>query len=315
VRHSTSAWLRLPVLAAVIVIAVSCSLSLRGAANPGGTFGTPTPTSSSGAPRVQIVSPATGSSASVGQSIDVDVRGNDPFAVGVGRLELFVDNKSVDRVVVSGGAARPDFAAILSWVPLAPGTFTLSAFAYRPDGTASAPAEVIVIVTGQAIQSETPTPEPTPTPTPSPSGSQVPTVTLSPSPKPTPTPTPQPIGVHVEVWVETTDIPPWTVGERATLLVHIQNQGAYAVPYIKVSASLAGSSDRGRTGSLSPGQSTTLSLSLTPQQAGDGKRLLVQGRLPPGYVDTSPQTNSLVWEDQVSVAPGATPEPTPTPTP
>jgi Big-like domain-containing protein len=315
VRHSTSAWLRLPALPVLIVAVVGCTLSLRGAANPGGTFGTPTPLTAGGPPRVEIASPATGSSGSVGHSIDVDVRGSDPYPFGVGRLELFIDDKLVDRVVVGGGAARQDFAAILSWVPLGPGTYTLSAYAYRLDGAVSDPAEVIVIVTGQAIASETPSPEPTLTPTPSPSGSQIPTVTLSPSPKPTPTPTPVPIGIHVEVWVEPAEMPAWTVGERGTLVVHVQNQGGYPVPYIRVSASLAGSADRGRTGALAPGQSTTLKLSLTPQSAGDAKRLLVEGRIPQGYFDLLPGLNSLVWQMQVVVSGGATPEPTPTGSP
>ena len=305
----------MPALGVLIVAVVGCSLSLRGVANPGGTFGTPTPLTAGGPPQVEIASPPTGSSGSVGHSIDVDIRGSDPFPIGVGRLELFVDDKLVDRVLVGGGAARQDFAAVLSWVPLGPGTYTLSAYSYRLNGAASDPAAVIVIVTGQAIASETPSPEPTATPTPSPFGSQVPTVTLSPSPKPTPTPTPVPIGIHVEVWVEPAELPAWTVGERATLIVHVQNQGAFAVPYIRVSASLAGSADRGRTGGLAPGQSTTLNLSLTPESAGDAKKLLVEGRIPPGYVDILPGQNSLVWQSQVVVSSGATPEPSPTGSP
>jgi len=312
--HSTSAWLRLPALGATLVIAVGCALSLRGAANPGGSFGTPSPTAVGGVPRVEIASPQTGSSGNVGRSIDVDVRASDTSSIGISRLELFVDGKVVDRVMVGGGATRPNFAATLSWIPLGPGTFTLSALSYRPDGTASQPAEVIVIITGQAIQSQTPTPEPTPTPTPSPSGSQIPTVTLSPSPKPTPTPTPVPIGVHVEVWVEPAEMPLWTVGQRATLLVHVQNQGGYPVPYIRISSSLAGSADRGRTGAIGPGKTITLSLTLTPTKAGP-RTLLFLGQLPSGFVDTSPQTNSLTWQDTVVVSPCATPEPTPTASP
>ena len=314
-RQSTGTWFRLPVLGALIISVIGCSLSLRGASNPGGTFGTPTPFAAGGPPTVQIVSPPTGSSGNVGRSIDVDVRGADPFALGVGRLELFVDGTAVDRVVVGGGAARQDFAAVLSWIPLAPGTFTLSAFAYRLDGTSSAPAEVIVIVTGQAIETQTPTPEPTPTPQPTPSGSQIPTVTLSPSPRPTPTPTPAPIAVHVEVWVEPAEMPHWTVGSRSTLIVHVQNFGPYQVPFVRLSASLAGSADRGRSGGLNAGQSTTISLSLTPQQAGEARKLTVEGRLPAGYVDPNPQSNSLLWEAQVVVAPAATPEPSPSPSP
>jgi hypothetical protein len=313
VRETTGAWLRLPVLGALIISIIGCSLSLRGATNPGGTFGTPTPVAAGGRPAVDIVSPPTGSSGNVGGSIDVDVRGADPF--GVGRLELFVDGTPVDRVVVGGGAARQNFAAVLSWIPLAPGTFTLSAFAYRLDGTASAPAEVIVIVTGQPIATQTPTPEPTLTPVPTPTGSQIPTVTLSPSPKPTPTPTPAPIAANVDVWVELADMPQWTVGVRSTLIVHVQNLGPNPIPFVRISASLAGSADRGRTGGLSAGQTTTLSLSLRPEQAGDSRKLTVEGRLPAGYVDPSPQSNSLLWVAQVMVAPAATPEPSPSPSP
>jgi hypothetical protein len=315
VRESTGMWLRLPVLGALIISIIGCSLSLRGAVNPGGTFGTPTPLTAGGPPTVDIVSPPTGSSGNVGRSIDVDVRGADPFALGVGRLELFVDGTPVDRVVVGGGAARQNFAAVLSWIPLAPGTFTLSAVAYRLDGTASAPAEVIVIVTGQPIATQTPTPEPTLTPLPTPTGSQIPTVTLSPSPKPTPTPTPAPILANVDVWVEPADMPQWTVGVRSTLVVHVQNLGPNPVPFVRISASLAGSADRGRTGGLNAGQTTTISLSLRPEQAGDSRKLTVQGRLPNGYIDPNPQSNSLLWETPVAIAPAATPEPSPSPTP
>jgi hypothetical protein len=323
-RGSPLGWLKpLPAIALIVSLA-ACSLSLRGAAGPGGTFGTPTPAIAAGQPTVAIAAPATGTSAAVGQIIAVDVRAADPYPVGVARLELFAGDTLVDRVLAAGGAARRTFGAILEWMPQGPGSYVLSAYAYRADGTASAPASVVVIVTGEPLPSSSgvalPSVSPSGLPSPSvlPTGSEIPTVTLSPSPpatpRPTPSPTPAPIGVHIDVWVEPAELPAFTVGVKSTFVVHVQNIGANAISYVRLVAVLTGSEDKARTGPLAPGQATTISMSVTPTQD-DIHQLFVIGKLPAGYFDTDPNSNTLNWQYSVFVAAGATPPPSPSPSP
>jgi hypothetical protein len=307
-------WLRpLPLVGLTIV--VGCSLSLRGAGNPiGAPNGTPTPYVAGGPPTVVIASPATGTTGATGQTITFDVRGSDSWPVGVARLELFADETLVDRALTPGGANKTSFGAILDWTPIEPGSYQMSAIAYRADGTASPPAIVTLVITGAAIS---PLPSPTLVPlfTPSPSliptFSPIPTVAPTPTAKPTKAPTPPPVGVRIDVWVEDADLPDWTVGQSQALIVHVQNIGGAAVPYVRIVATLANSTDKVRTGSLIPGQETTVSVVLTPTIDGEQK-LSVVGKLPAGYFDSDPTQNSLVWQKVVSVNPAPTAPPPPT---
>lgn len=325
-RGSPPAWLTPVLLVALAGAVTSCSLSLRGGVNAIGVSSTsPTPFVAGGPPLVEIAWPQSGAAVEVGRTIDVDVRGSDPWPLGIARLELFAGDALVDRVIAAGGAGRASFGAILGWTPSAPGVVTLSAYAYRASGTASAAASISVNVSGDPLPA-TPTPAPLPTlpsfdPFASSSPTLIPTVTLSPSPaptptppptpKPTPSPTPAPIGVHIAVWVEyPAEVPEWTVGKRSGLTIHVQNIGQNPVSYVRVTAALAGDSGRARTGALAPGEMTTIVIELTPQIAGD-QLLAVQGSLPPGYFDTDPQGNTMAWEQSVLVSPAATAAPTP----
>ena len=314
-RRRAAAWSRAwgMVIAATCIVA-GCSLSLRGVGNPVGPFGTPTPFTAGGPPTVEIASPVNGSTRSTGDTIYFDVRGSDPWPVGIARLELFADTTLVARATTSGGANRLSFGALLEWTPLAPGQYAMTAFAYRADGTASPPAMIDLAITGSVI---TPTPQATATLfTPLPSLSAFPTLTPSPSPTPTLTPsaTPAPIPALIDVWVEESELPPWTVGVSSPLIVHVQNIGGTSVPDIRVLARLAGSRGTGRTGHLSPGQHKTLVIALTPESAGV-KKLSAEGTLPPGYYDWDPVRNTLLWEMNVIVSSGATDPPPPTATP
>jgi hypothetical protein len=306
----------LPLVGLTIVV-VGCSLSLRGAGNPiGAPNGTPTPFAAGGPPTVVIASPATGATGATGQTITFDVRGSDSWPVGVARLELFADETLVDRALTPGGANKASFGAILEWTPMAPGSYQLSAVAYRADGTASQPAVVTLLITGAVIS---PLPSATLVPLITPSASLIatfspiptapPTATPKPTPKPTKAPTPPPVGVRIDVWVDDADLPNWTVGQSQALIVHVQNIGGAAVPYVRIVATLANSTAKVRTGSLIPGQETTVSVVLTPEIAGQQK-LSVVGKLPAGYYDSDPAQNTLIWEKVVNISPAPTVPPT-----
>jgi hypothetical protein len=310
VREIRFSWLRLMVPVVLVAGVASCSLSLRGGSGPGVVVGTPTPIAAGGPPVVEIASPVDGTSAAVGQTVYVDARASDPWPLGIDRLELFANSDLVDRVVAAGGASRQSFGALLEWLPTAPGTFVLSVYAYRADGSVSAPASISMLVTGHALPTPTPPPSPTDSGLPFPTDSQVPTVTLSPSPPATPTPSPTPLIANVVVTIVPAELPDWTVGVTSQVTVHVLSFNA--VPYIRVTASLAGSTDKGRTGALTPQQETTITLSLTP--AKDGIQTLhIQGKLPAGYISQNPSL--LVYDYDVVVAPApATPTPTAGPT-
>lgn len=327
-RRPSTARLRPLLLVALMTSVTGCSLSLRGVGNPvGGPFATPTTFRAPGPPSVIIAAPADESPGAVGRTIAFDVRGSDAWPVGVARLELFAGENLVDRALTAGGANKINFGSVLEWTPTAPGRYQVSAFAYRADGTASPPAIVNVTVTGTAI---TPSPSPSPVPlsTPSPSPSASASASVPPSPsfrpttpptprptrKPTPSPTPAPIAVRVDVWVEEADLPGWTVGQTQALVVHVQNMGGDTVPFVRVTASLAGSTGKTRTGTLVSGQQTTVAVILTPNQAGE-YLLTVTGKLPVGYYDPDPDQNTLVWERTVTVNPGPTEPPDVTPSP
>lgn len=320
-RRPSTAWLRCTLLVALVAIVAGCSLSLRGVGPVGGPFATPTSFRAAGPPSVTIASPTDESPGAVGRTIAFDVRGSDAWPVGVARLELFAGDTLVDRALTAGGANKLNFGSVLEWTPSAPGRYEVSAFAYRADGTASAPATINMTITGTAITpspSPSPVPLSTPSPSPSPSASAslspspsfgpTPQPTPKPTPKPTPSPTPEPIAVHVDVWVEEADLPDWTVGQTQALIVHVQNIGGETVPFVRVVATLAGSSAKARTGTLISGQETTVAVILKPEQAGE-HLLTVTGKLPAGYYDPDPVQNTLVWERTVTVNPAPTPPP------
>ena len=262
--HSTSAWLRLPALGATLVIALAAALSLRGAANPGGTFGTPSPSAAGGVPRVEIASPPTGSSGNVGRSIDVDVRGSDTSPIGVSRLGA-VRRRQGRRP--GHGRRRRDAAQLCRDPELgSPGTGHFYAFrllvpARRygqragrsdrhrhrpghpepdPDTRTDAHADAFAFRLTDTDGYAQPVPQ----------ANADANARADRRPR---------RGLGRAGRDAAVDSRPARDADRAH-----PEPGRVPVPYIRVSASLAGSADRGRTGGLGPGKPTTLSLTLTP---------------------------------------------------
>lgn len=286
----------------------------------------PGPTAVAGLPTVAIDSPATGTIIAVGQLLQVNVRGQD--AGGVSRLDLRVGDVLVDNASTPSNVPQPLFAATLEWTPSAEGTVSVSALAFRPDGTGSPPVSIsITVVSSTGVISPVPTspasfppgatfpPAPTfaPTPTIPPQATVPPTRAPRPTrppaptmaPRPTPTPSPTPIAADLEV--TQVDVPPvWTVGVEVPVSVYIRNNHPTdsAPPNSIIELFVAGHTVTMDISSkpIGPLGIEHYTLFVTPQR--DGARTLrATIILPPGYGDTTPDNN--VFRMDIVVAPAA----------
>jgi len=100
-------------------------------------------------PRVAILSPESGSSVEVGETVSVEVMAEDPDGPGVFRLDLQLDGLVVDTFEAAGPQA--ELGATLAVTPAEEGASTLAAIAYREDGTPSEAVTVSISVTADAV--------------------------------------------------------------------------------------------------------------------------------------------------------------------
>lgn len=120
---------------AVVTLACECSGELLGAGADGG-------------PTVTIISPEAGSTVPLNESMTVQVSANDTSGPGVIRVDLLVDDVTIDTF--EGGGPQASLTANLTFVPTAEGAISVSAVAYREDGTASSPATIALMVSGES---------------------------------------------------------------------------------------------------------------------------------------------------------------------
>ncbi len=171
---------RLTVVPIILIsfIAVACTAT-------GGLF--PLPGGITG-PTVTITSPQNGAAFAVGVAVPVVVTAIDTTAVS--RLDLAADGIVVDTYTTPIPTGQQSIAAQLTWTGATEGAHALTVTAYHPDGTASAPATVNIVVGGSRL-SPTPTasePPASEVPASEPPASEQPTQEPSPSPSPTPQP-------------------------------------------------------------------------------------------------------------------------------
>jgi hypothetical protein len=189
----------------------------------------------SGQPTISVSSPVNGAVVPLGAPVAVVSSATD--AVGVSRIDLAVDGVVVDSYSTPGSVGQPNVAAQLSWTPAAAGAHALAAIAYRPDGTASAPAVIAVSVTDTGASfaatpstsfglptvappsNELPTIEPAPTVDP-----VTPTLTptVRPTRRPRPTVTPTPDLVYIDVWPRDPVYTPYTNDPAAGYHVDVE---------------------------------------------------------------------------------------------
>ena len=105
--------------------------------------GTPTPLPTPDAPAVEFLSPVNGSNVFEGTDLTVELVARDAGA-GVARVELLVDDVSHQEGSPVDSDVVPVFTVTMNWLAAGVGRHSLSAIAYRADGTAS-PATVISI--------------------------------------------------------------------------------------------------------------------------------------------------------------------------
>jgi hypothetical protein len=137
---------RLALFILVLVCLTGCNLRQ----GPAPTL-TPAPTPDR--PRVQFTYPENNAAVIEGTDLRIDLLADDP-GDGVARVELLVDDVPVSEGTPEISQAVPTFAVTLNWLAQGAGLHSLSAVAYRLDGTTS---EVVTIVV-QVIPRETPTP-------------------------------------------------------------------------------------------------------------------------------------------------------------
>jgi hypothetical protein len=299
-------------------LALVIVLGLLATACGAGPTVTPSPVPG-GQPTVVIESPVNGAPTPIGQPLTVDVRADD-LAVGVNRIDLLVGGILVDIESTPGDVPQPMFAVGLQWTPTAEGSHTLTAIAYRPDGTASQPAEVTVAVVLAGLSlppglSPTPgvveTPSPTapgPTPTVAARPTLPPFATPSPSPSPTPTPaTPIDLAFTGDPTLPLT----WFAGALYTLSIGVVNNGPGTAPAdaeIRVRfCATTGPCGQGGGGTsqispLGEGDALLYDVDVQPDLTGE-QVLRIRLVLPNGYVDTNPTDNELTYPVTVQPPP------------
>ena len=135
--RSMRTWFAVP-MALLVGVVAACA----GGA-PGGSSSTSTAPSDGGKPQVVIESPPSNVQVPVGQPIDVVTTAVD--GIGVGRIDLKVDDSTVSSAEAPLGGLT-SFSAIHAWTPAVAGPANLSVVAYRTDGAPSEPMTIAVLV-------------------------------------------------------------------------------------------------------------------------------------------------------------------------
>ncbi len=120
----------------LLLLAAGCNL----------TYGEPTPYPTPDIPRVEFVTPQNGQAVTEGTELLIELLGHDS-GVGVSRIELRVDDLFYNESFPQVSSAVPEFAVVMNWLAQGIGYHSLTAIAYRPDGTASDPITLTVNVT------------------------------------------------------------------------------------------------------------------------------------------------------------------------
>lgn len=128
--------MRIVLILLLAVLASGCNLSAVPATS------TPEPA----IPSVSFLFPANGTIVVVGTDVQIQLFAQDRTGVGVGRLELLVDEMPLQQATPLVSAAVTDFTVDMNWLATGVGRHVLQAVAYRPDGTPSEPATIILEV-------------------------------------------------------------------------------------------------------------------------------------------------------------------------
>ena len=113
----------------------------------------PTTTPPPPMPEVQFVSPANNSEVVEGADLQFEIAASDKGS-GIAKVELRVDDQKINEKGPEVSAAVPVFTVRMNWLAQGLGRHAVSVIAYRPDGTQSDPATMVITV--KAADSATP---------------------------------------------------------------------------------------------------------------------------------------------------------------
>lgn len=108
-------------------------------------YGEPPPLPTPDLPQIEFQAPANNDSISEGTEIEISLVARDD-GIGVGRIELLIDDLPHNEAFPEVSAAVPVFAVNMNWLAAGIGFHSLTAIAYRPDGTAGRPATISILV-------------------------------------------------------------------------------------------------------------------------------------------------------------------------
>jgi hypothetical protein len=120
------------------VVCLLCSCNL--------IAGTLTPTPLPNIPVIQFQYPANDSTIVEGTDVQIQLLAQDATGEGVARVELTVDDLPHQEGIPLISSAVPVFTVEMNWLAEGIGLHSMSAIAYRSDGTSSIPATIRLLV-------------------------------------------------------------------------------------------------------------------------------------------------------------------------
>lgn len=118
--------------------------------------GAPEPTPFRDLPLIRFATPLSGASVAEGDELVIQLIAEDPTGVGVARVELNIDDLPHHDAMPVVSSAVPVFTVDMNWLARGVGLHSLAAIAYRPDGTASDPAIIRVLVAPPEAPTQSP---------------------------------------------------------------------------------------------------------------------------------------------------------------
>jgi hypothetical protein len=130
--------MRLALIVAVLLMSLSgCNL--------GAAAVTPSPAATPDIPRMAFNAPANNARVFDDTLLDIDLVATDE-SEGISRIELYVDGELLEEAEAEEGPVRPIFRVRMNWLTQGVGNHSLSAVAYREDGTPSEEAVIVIEV-------------------------------------------------------------------------------------------------------------------------------------------------------------------------
>lgn len=108
--------------------------------------GTLTPTPLPDIPVVEFQYPVNDSSVVEGTDVQIQLVAQDAVGDGIARVELLVDDQPHQQGAPVVSSAVPVFTVEMSWLAEGLGLHSMSAVAFRSDGTAGQPATIRILV-------------------------------------------------------------------------------------------------------------------------------------------------------------------------